>query len=255
MKTVVISGASSGIGRATAVRLGQRGYRVALLARRRVLLDQVAGEVEGAGGEARVLAVDVTDAGAVQEAMAEVEEAWGDVDVVLVNAAIRIEGSLLEIPGEVIRQTMETNYFGAVNLVYAALPSMRRRGEGHFIFMNTLNGRWSNRLEGPYVAAKHALLGFAGVARKEFGDLGIAVTSILPGRVDSAMIDHLTVSPIQPKIPPDRIARAVARAIDRRPAEMVLPPLRGRLLIYTGVVFPRLADRLADILKLEGWTD
>ncbi len=147
---------------------------------------------------------------------------------------------------------METNFFGSATLAYAVLPAMRERREGHLIFMNTLNGRWSNRLEGAYVAAKHALLGFAGVARKEFGDHGIAVTSILPGRVDTPMIDHLKVPPVQPKMSADKVARAVIRAIDRRPAEIVLPPLRGRLLIALGVLFPSLADRVADSLGIEG---
>jgi short-subunit dehydrogenase len=96
------------------------------------------------------------------------------------------------------------------------------------------------------------LLGYAGVARKEYGDFGVAVTSILAGRVDTPMIAHLAVPPIQPKLPPDRVAEAILRAIDKRPAEIVVPPLRGRLLILTGVLFPRFADRIADLLGIQG---
>jgi NADP-dependent 3-hydroxy acid dehydrogenase YdfG len=252
MKNVIITGASSGIGRATAVRLGARGYRLALLARRRPELEAVAAEVTRAGGEAIVRVVDVVDQRAVEEAVSAILEEWGHIDVVLVNAGVRPEIRLDEASVDVLRANMETNYFGAAALTYAVLPSMKERRAGHLIFMNTLNGRWSNRLEGPYVATKHALLGFAGVARKEFGDLGIAVTSILPGRVDTPMIDHLKVPSIQPKMSPEVVAKAVVKAIDKRPAEMVLPPFRGRLLITTGVLFPRFADRLADLLRLEG---
>ena len=252
MKNVIISGASSGIGRATAIRLGARGYRLALLARRSVQLGAVAAEVSAAGGEALVRVVDVTDQEAVEEAVSAILDTWSYVDVVIANAGVRPEIRLDEASVEVLRSNMETNFFGAAALTYAVLPSMKERRTGHLIFMNTLDGRWPNRLEGSYVATKHALLGFAGVARKEFGDFGIAVTSILPGRVDTPMIDHLKVPSIQPKMSPEVVAEAVVRAIDKRPAEMVLPPIRGRLLIATGVLFPRFADRLADLLGLEG---
>lgn len=255
MKNVIITGASSGIGRATAIRLGARGYRLALLARRSEELGGVAAEVSAAGGDALVRVVDVTDQQAVEEAVAAILDEWGHVDVVIANAGVRPEARLDEASVELLRSNMETNFFGAVALTYAVLPSMRERRSGHLIFMNTLDGRWSNRLEGSYVATKHALLGFAGVARKEFGDFGIAVTSILPGRVDTPMIDHLKVPSVQPKMSPEVVAKAVVRAIDKRPAEIVLPPFRGRLLIATGVLFPRFGDKLADLLRLEGFPE
>ena len=252
MKNVIVTGASSGIGRATAVRLAARGYRVALLARRQDLLQEVASEVTAAGGEAMPIAVDVTDHAAIESAVSDVLESWGHVDVAIANAGVRSETRLDETPLDGMRETMETNFFGSVALTFAVLPAMRDRGAGHLIFMNSLDGRWSNRLEGSYVSSKHALLGFAGVARKEFGDLGIDVTSILPGRVDTPMIEHPKVPSIQPKMSPDAVARVVARAIDNRPAEMVVPPFRGRLLILLGVLFPRIADRVADVLRIQG---
>ncbi len=252
MKTVVISGASSGIGRATAVRLAGRSYRLALLARRADLLEEVAAEVAAAGGEPLAIPLDVTEPAAVDDAIRRVLDRWQHIDVAVINAGIRPEQRLDEGDLEHLREAMETNFFGAATLAYAVFPAMRERGDGHLIFMNTLNGRWSNRLEGAYVAAKHALLGFAGVARKEFGDHGVAVTSILPGRVDTPMIDHLKVPPIQPKMSADKVAQAVGRAIDKRPAEIVLPPARGRLLIVLGVLLPSLADRVADLLGIEG---
>ena len=223
-----------------------------MLARRSEQLGAVAAEVSAAGGEAFVRVVDVTDQRAVEEAVSAILEEWGHVDVVIANAGERTEVRLDEASVEVLRANMETNFFGAAALTYAVLPAMKERHAGHLIFMNTLDGRWPNRLEGSYVTTKHALLGFAGVARKEFGDFGIAVTSILPGRVDTPMIDHLKVPSIQPKMSPEVVAKAVVRAIDKRPAEMVLPPIRGRLLIATGVLFPRFADKLADLLGLEG---
>ena len=252
MKNVIISGASSGIGRATALRLARRGYRLALLARREAELTEVAAEVAKAGGTAIVRVVDVNDKKAIEEAVAAILDEWGHIDIAIANAGVRPEVRLDEASVEVLRSTMETNFFGAAALAYAVLPSLKERRGGHLLFMNTLDGRWANRLEGPYVATKHALLGFAGVARKEFGDHGIDVTSILPGRVDTPMIDHLKVPSIQPKMSPEVVAKAVVKAINKRPAEIVLPPLRGRMLIALGVLFPRFADRFADLLGLEG---
>lgn len=255
MHNIVISGASSGIGRATAIRLGGSGKRLALMARRADLLEALALEIGSRGGIAKALPLDVRETAEVESAIKSVLADWGHIDVLIANAGVRPEGRLDETEPDALRTAMDVNYFGATNLTYQVLPGMIERRAGHIIYMNSLDGRWANRLEGPYVASKHALLGFAGVARKEFGDLGIAVTSILPGRVDTPMIESLRVSPIQPKMPAERVAEAVERAIRRRPAEIVLPPFRGRLMMLLGAALPGMADRVADLLRIEGLPD
>jgi NAD(P)-dependent dehydrogenase (short-subunit alcohol dehydrogenase family) len=148
---------------------------------------------------------------------------------------------------------MAVNFHGTVDLIFAVLPHMIEQGSGHLVFVSTFDARFGNRNEGPYVASKHAQAGFAEVARRELASLGVTATTVLLGRVDTPMIDHLRVSPIQPKVGTRRAADVVVRAVERRPAQIVFPPVRGRLLLFVNTMFPGLNDRLSKWLHLEGW--
>ena len=252
-RVVVITGASSGIGRQTALLLAERGDRLVLGARRFDHLQQLAREIGGDAGATEIVQTDVTDRGQIDRLVERAIDRWGRIDVVIANAAQFFHGPMIDSSPDQYRQAMAVNFHGTVDLIYAVLPHMIEQGSGHLVFVSTFDSKFGNRNEGPYVASKHAQAGFAEVARRELTSLGVTATTVLLGRVDTPMIDHLRVSPIQPKVRAGRAADVVVRAVERRPAQIVFPPVRGRLLLFVNTMFPALNDRLSRWLHLEGW--
>src|SRR3712207_5446431 len=132
-KVVLITGASSGIGRGLAVELGRRGARVGLFARREELLSEGAGEVERAGGKALGLPGDVRDADGVGRAAARVRESWGRVDILVANSGIGVITPAATLRAEEVADVIAVNTLGAVNSLTAVLPDMLARGSGHLV--------------------------------------------------------------------------------------------------------------------------
>lgn len=247
---VVITGASSGIGAATAVALAARSTSLVLAARRLDRLEKVAAQVEKAGGHAVTVKVDVTDDEDVRHLVDVTLERFGRIDTLVVNAGIWHQQRVEDLSIELVEDVLAVDYVGAVRTVLASLRALRSGSQ--IIFVNSLDGKKGVPHEGAYAAAKHALAGFAGVARQELKERGIAVTTVYPGRVDTPMIEDLTVPAVQPKLPPERVARAIASAARRPRAEVYVPAITGRLYAWAGTLAPVLTDRLTRLLRLEG---
>ncbi len=251
-QVAIITGASSGIGRATALALaGARRAHVALAARNAAQLGQVAAEVEALGGQALVAPTDVTERDQVRRLVAGTIARFGRVDVVVANAGAYIRGRAADLGPEAFERSMAVNFYGGLYLATETLPHLLRQGSGHLIFITSMDAKKGLPLDAPYVAAKAALTGYAEVLRQELHGTGVYVTTILPGRIDTAMIDHLDVPAISAKIPPEAVARSVVRALRTHPAEVILPP-QAKLLNYLNVFSPRLGDWAARTFHLEG---
>jgi NAD(P)-dependent dehydrogenase (short-subunit alcohol dehydrogenase family) len=190
MAVVLITGCSSGIGPRTALAFARRGDRVYATMRRaergRELVDVAAGE----GLEVRVLELDVTDDVSVQQAVQEVLAAEGRIDVVVNNAGLVHVGSVELLPDELMRETFETNLFGPVRVLKAALPAMRATGSGVIVNVSSAAGRvsgigsfWS------YMATKHGLSVLSDSLAMELEPFGIRVISIEPGFVRTPVIE------------------------------------------------------------------
>jgi len=186
-KTVLITGASSGIGEALAVEFGRRGASVGLLARRAEVLREVAGKVESAGGRALAVAVDVRDAGAVKSAVAKVSESFGRVDVLIANAGKGETTLAREFDIEVATEVLSVNLLGAMNSVAAVLPEMIGRGEGQIVAVSSLAAYRGFPGSGAYCASKAALSTFFESLRVELRPRNIYVTTIHPGFIDTPM--------------------------------------------------------------------
>jgi hypothetical protein len=251
-KIAVVTGASDGIGRSTALALARQGAHVAVSARRVALLEQVAGEIQALGREALVCQADVTDACQVQQMIQAVTERWGRVDILVSNAGEYIRAPIEEGVIEPIQHSLAVNFYGGVYAILAVLPHMRKQKSGHIVVVSSMDGKIGLPNDAPYVAAKFALTGFAQVLRQELAGSGVSVSNVLPGRVDTAMIEHLKVHWLSAKIPPEAVSRAVLRAIEKRKAEVIVPP-QAVLLYFINVLSPRLGDWLARLLHLEGW--
>ena len=213
---VVVTGASSGIGRETALRLARRGSSLALCARGEGPLAAVAAECEAAGGEVLHRALDVRDEEAVERLAVATEERFGRLDVWVNNAGVIAYGRFDEIPSKVFRRVVETNLMGQVHGARSALRRFRAQGYGVLINMSSVWGRVSSPQVTPYVVSKNAVRAFSECLQSELADEpDINVATIVPQAVDTPIFEHAgnytghLVRPIPPILPPEEIARGI----------------------------------------------
>ena len=250
-RVAVVTGASSGIGRATALALAAEGMHVALAARREDLLEEVAQEVRALGADALAVPTDVTDDTSVWRLIHRTREQWGRVDVVVASAGEYVRCPVERLTLGVVEDALRVNLYGTLRVVLEALPHMRAQRAGHIVIVSSMDGRKGIPPDAPYVMAKFALRGLGEILRQELGGSGVGVTVVYPGRVDTPMIEHLDVPWASPKAPPEQIARATVRAILRNRVE-VIPGFRLRLLDMVNTLAPRLADWFVRVLGLGG---
>ncbi len=251
-QVAIVTGASSGIGRVTALALAEAGAHLSLAARTESALHEVADEVRSRGREALVAPTDVTRRDQVDSMVAETVACWGRVDILVANAGAYVRSPVRELTVEEMRRSMAVNFYGALYAVLAVQPHMLEQGSGHIVLVSSLDGKKGFPRDAPYAAAKFALTGYGDVLRQELHDSGVRVTTIFPGRVDTPLIETLKVPWISPKIPPQAVARAIVGAV-QRPRPEVIIPFRCRALHLVNVISPRLGDWLVRRFHIEGW--
>jgi NADP-dependent 3-hydroxy acid dehydrogenase YdfG len=206
----LITGASSGIGAATARRASEAGYRLVLAARRLDKLEELAAEL---GGEKRALAVrcDVTEWPEQEAMVRRTEEAFGRLDVAFANAGFGAKRGFLESTPEHWRSMVLTNVYGAALTIRATLPALKE-ARGHLVLTSSVAGR--RVVPGSlYSATKWAVTGMGEAVRQELNDTGVRVTLIEPGMVDTEFFDD----PVSGALEPDDVARAVLYAVGQPP--------------------------------------
>jgi short-subunit dehydrogenase len=246
-RVALVTGASSGIGAATARAFAGAGLRVALCARRKDRLEQLAAELTARGSEATVHAVDVTDALAVRAMVDEVAACWGRLDVLVNNAGRGFSATLEQTTAEELRALMELNVVAVLGATQAVLPIMRRQGSGHIINVSSIVGRRAVPYRAAYSATKFALGALSEALRVELTGTGIAVTLVYPIRTDEtefheAEVQKVRWRPMGPVQSADRVARAILSCV-RRPRLEVYPYWPLRILAVMSVIAPGLVDR------------
>ncbi len=191
VETVVITGASAGVGRATARAFAEKGARIGLLARGAERLNASAAEVRQAGGEALALPTDVADADAVEAAAAAVERAFGPIDIWVNNAMATIFAPLSQITPEEYRRATEVTYLGCVHGTMAALKRMRPRNRGTIVQVGSALAYRAIPLQAPYCGAKHAIRGFTDSLRCELlhEESGVHVTMVQMPALNTPQFD------------------------------------------------------------------
>jgi short-subunit dehydrogenase len=187
-QVVIITGASAGIGEATARRLAAEGAAVVLVARRKERLDALKGEIERGGGRALAIAADVTNAADRERLVNETLAACGRIDALVNNAGYGQRGPIELVPLDAIRQNFETNLFSLIALTQLVIPVLRRQAGGRIVNISSLAGRIARPLSSVYDATKHALEAISDGLRGELAPFGIKVVVIEPGFINTEFL-------------------------------------------------------------------
>lgn len=226
-KTAFVTGASSGIGEATAEALAAAGAKVALAARRSDRLEILAARIAGSGGSAAPITCDVTNEQQVRAAVAEATDRLGPIDILVNNAGIMLLGPVCGADTGEWRRMVDLNLMGALYATHAALGGMVERNAGHIVNVTSQSGRVTMPNFAVYCATKFALAAFSDSLRQELVGTGVRITVIEPGVVATELGSHVTHKPtlawlakaaagIEPLAPVD-VAEAILFAVTRPP--------------------------------------
>jgi NADP-dependent 3-hydroxy acid dehydrogenase YdfG len=248
---VAITGASAGIGRATALAFAREGARVAVAARRADRLEALAQEIRAAGGEPLTQVVDVADQAQVRRFVETTRERFGRLDVLVNNAGFGVRGSVEETPIDDYRRLMEVNYLGTVYGCQAAIPIMRAQGSGVIINVSSIVGHRSLPGGAAYAATKAAQFSLTESLRVELAGTGIAACSVHPIGTATEFADVAarespgrSGGPLGPQQTAEAVARAIVRCA-RKPRAEVYPYRLSRLIVWANALSPRFADWMA----------
>ena len=238
-KVAAITGASSGIGEATALALAAEGAAVALAARREDRVAGLASRIEEDGGRALAVATDVTDETQANAFVARANEELGGLDVLVNNAGVMLLGPVAGAPTDQWRQMIEVNLLGLLYCTHAALPIMGAAGSGDIVNVSSVAGRTASFGSGVYNMTKWGVVGFSEALRQECGRAGVRVTAIEPGWVDTELQGHnehpavvagmkKAMEKVERVLDADDIARAITFAVTQPPHvsinEMLIRP-------------------------------
>jgi short-subunit dehydrogenase len=234
-EVAIVTGASSGIGAATARELARRGAKVVLAARRAKRLDEQVRAIRGAGGEALAIPTDVADATDLQLLVDHALASFGRVDVLVNNAGAGWLKPVASSAPNALVDLVEVNLLGAMLLTCGVLPGMLARRHGAVIFVGSLSGRVA--MEPVYSATKFGLRGFALSLRRQLAGSGVSVSLVSPGNIDTAMTRHVNT-----RMPgPDMVATTIAELV-KRPRREVVVPRRHYAIAWLEQALPSFTD-------------
>ncbi|MFQ5880942.1 MAG: SDR family oxidoreductase [Candidatus Methylomirabilales bacterium] len=246
-QVVIITGASSGIGRETALHFAREKARVVLAARRQDRIHALEKEIQGLGTEALGLPTDVAQPEQVEAMVGRAVERFSRVDILVNNAGSGLFALVEMTTPEDMKAILRVNFLGAFYGIRAALPIMRRQGSGHIINISSIIGKRGVPLYGAYCASKFALIGLSESLRMELKGSGIAVSVICPVGTATEFFEAAKapqgrrLGPKSPVQTPAQVAKAIIRcAKSPRPEVIVYPP--ARLLVILNALSPRVGD-------------
>jgi NADP-dependent 3-hydroxy acid dehydrogenase YdfG len=189
-QVVAVTGASSGIGQATALACARAGAAVALAARRADRIDELAGQIADDGGRAISVPTDVGDEGQARRFVERAHAELGRLDVLVNNAGVMLLGPIEDAPTDEWREMIHVNIFGVLYCTHAALPLMRAQGSGHIVNVSSVAGRFARAGSGVYNLTKFGVGAFSEALRQEVTQSGLRVTLIEPGAVSTELAGH-----------------------------------------------------------------
>jgi short-subunit dehydrogenase len=241
-RTVLLTGATGGLGRAIAEALAARGATLVLSSRKADDLEQLAGSLPGVGHATVVC--DLAEEGAALELLDEA----GDIDVLVANAGLPGSGRLETFSQDQIGRALRVNLESPVRMTRELLPAWQQRGSGHFVFISSISGFVSLPRSSIYAATKFGLRGFALNLREDLRGSGIGVSVVSPGSIRDAGMFADSGAPPPPGMgtgTPGQVANAVVRAIERDKSEISVAPSRQRVMARFAMLAPEISGRIA----------
>ncbi len=248
----IVTGASSGIGKETALALARKGYAVAAAARRGDRLEEVCDACRALGAEAIPVVTDVSCEDQVRALVDRTVEAFGRVDVLVNNAAFGIHARVHETTSEQWRRIFEVNTFGVFYGCRAVAPIMIRQGSGHIFNVSSVIGKRGAPFNGAYSATKFAVCGMTDAMRVEMMPHHVHVTSVCPALTETEFFEHVegalaghtsSFRTVRKRMSPAAVARRIVATIGKPKAELVFT-LGGKFLVLVAALWPPLADRM-----------
>jgi short-subunit dehydrogenase len=218
----IVTGASAGLGRALADELAEQGYAVGLIARREGPLREACHDLHERGHTVACAVADVTNREALQRAVSDLAGALGAIDLAIANAGVGLPDRLDPFDVDVVEQTFAVNLMGVINVIAAVLPGMRQRGAGHIVGISSLGADRGMPGSAAYGASKAALNAYLEGLRVSLRPEGIAVTTVCPGFIRTAMTAQNDFQ-MPGLMEPQQAARRVVRGLSRRPAVIRFP--------------------------------
>ncbi|MFZ1043697.1 MAG: SDR family oxidoreductase [Anaerolineales bacterium] len=253
---IIITGASSGIGAATARRLARENVCLTLAARRADRLQGVASDVEKLGSEALILPTDVTKRADIHHMVQSTLDRWGRIDVLLNDAGISYDEPLVDLEPDKIRNEVQVNLIALIECTQAVLPVMLKQKSGHIINVASIEGLIATPGSSVYCATKFGVFGFSDSLRRQLRGSGIHVSAFCPGYTPSeitprlkAVVEGRPDAPHHPGLmPTSYVADQIARLV-RHPRRMVILPQNWSVLVLVAFLFPGVADALVSNFK------
>jgi short-subunit dehydrogenase len=243
----IVTGASSGIGRAIALELGRHGADVVLLARRADRLGELAAEFQSLPGRAELVAGDVVDPAVRRSCIDRAIDAFGGLDILVNNAGLSAIGRFQSADSDRLRRIMEVNFFAPAELIRAALPTLKQGRKPIVVNVGSILGRRGIPHSSEYCASKFALRGLSQSLRAELAPQGIDLLVVSPGTTQTELFEHAIEIRTRPPwldrrgVSPERVAQATVRAIERGKSEIV-PSFSGKALCWLERLCPWLLD-------------
>ena len=254
-KVIIITGASSGIGAATAQSFAKEGAITVLVSRTESKLLEVAQSIQEAGGTAFVAPADVSQQEQLQAMVERVVNKFGRIDILFNNAGTSYVGEVKDqdfVPH--LKQMIQTDFLGTVYCTKAVLPVMQQQGKGHILNMSSVVGKKAFAKFTGYSSVMHAISGFTDGLRQELRDTNIGVSIIHPGLTQTALLNHVEAhkmpAPFKAMTPitPEQVAEAVLNGIARKKAKIVVP-FQPRVLMFLNAISIELGDKFVQLIS------
>lgn len=249
-KVIVITGASSGLGKEIALEAAKAGANVVITGRNKVRLEHVMTSLAAFNGKHASYVMDVNETDSVNRVIQQIYNDYEQIDVMINNAGYGLFAAINEMTVEQYEQMMNTNFLGVVRCTKAVLPIMLEQGNGHIINIASLAGMIGNAKSTSYASTKHAVLGFTNSLRMELRGKPITVSAINPGPIETPFFDQADPTGNYIKnvgfmlLQPEQVARKVVQVIKTKKVEVNMPQIAGfALKLYH--LCPRLIDKVA----------